>query len=95
LFNKVGFLLNEKNQRFESTNLSVPVKVVFALLSFDEESKLKTDLRERTKFLEDLKAVFIENTNDYSDNYKRYIMDKLTGRLKETLGLQISDEEVI
>jgi hypothetical protein len=32
---KVGFELFEKNQRFEKVNISVPVKVIYALLSFN------------------------------------------------------------
>lgn len=95
LFNKVGFMMFEKNQRFESTNLSIPIKVVYALLSYDDESNLLSDCSERTRFLAKFKDAFMDKTNDYSEKYKLYIMDQLTARLKETLARQSSDEEVI
>lgn len=55
LLSKVGFVLYEKNQRFEKVNISIPIKVIYALLSF-ENSELRKDLQERTRFVENLKA---------------------------------------
>lgn len=75
--------------------MSIPVKVVYALLSYDDDSKLRTDMNERTQFLSRLKAMFMDKSNDYSERYKHYIMHQLTGRLKATLEKQSSDEEVI
>lgn len=44
---KVGFELFEKNQRFEKVNISVPVKVIYALLSFNGQ-EIHQDFSERT-----------------------------------------------
>lgn len=75
--------------------MSIPVKVVYALLSYDDDSKLRTDMNERTQFLSRLKVMFMDKSNDYSERYKHFIMHQLTGRLKATLEKQSSDEEVI
>jgi len=94
LFSKIGFMLYEKNQRFESTNVSVPVKVVYGLLSF-EGNEVKTDQSARETFLQILKSAFPKNTKSFLSVKKDFILYHLSGVLKSVLQKETCDEDVM